>query len=78
MVIPVYYDEKKKQILIKFEGKEHNLGLFYLGLGLAKPDQVKEKLGDKRPVLDIICEADEKIYNAVKDVDKLLDEIYYS
>lgn len=67
---------KEKDIYCTLDGKEEPFALFTLFLGVANKEKIFEKLDNEKPAFVIEDTSDEKLVEAVAQVDKFIDKIF--
>ena len=67
---------KEKDIYCTIDGKEEPFALFTLFLGVANKEKIFEKLDNEKPAFVIEDSSDEKLVEAVAQVDKFIDKIF--
>ena len=67
---------KGKDIYCTIDGKEEPFALFTLFLGVANKEKIFEKLDNEKPAFVIEDSSDEKLVEAVAQVDKFIDKIF--
>ena len=67
---------KEKDIYCSIDGKDEPFALFTLFLGVANKEKIFKKLDDEKPVFIIEDTSDQKLVEAVAQVDKFIDKIF--
>lgn len=76
MNIKVFRDDKKLKCRLPGEEKDTILGELLLAFMFFKADQIKEKLGKKRPTLVPYCELTQKEELQLQQLNNYLVQIY--